>query len=822
MKRLTLTVIWFSLIYSLSAQSISFKTKYLNVGIDKKGNIYSLTDKETNINYLPGGQISPLLSLYKDSAYFHPIYAKLNAGKHEIVLQYSNGSKGVIRVDNKNDYIRFELLSLEPRNGVQAVIWGPYATTISQSVGETVCVVHDNSFALGLQALNINTIEGTPDKGDDAGGGFFIDPLPGQQLPDSLKSEMGRQVNVNVNVDGDMPEYVRLYRGSAAVKKSFGSQLQLFSRDRRIPRVIGTEDQRQYVAPINVDFKGTAIAMFGCPVSKTLDVIGKIELGEALPHPMLNGTWIKKSPIPGECYLLYEGKNPAKGMEYANQCGFKLIHLGDVFQTWGHFGLRTPRFPNGAESIRLTADKAQKDGISLGVHTLTMFTSVNDPYISPVPSDSLCQTGSTTLSRQVGEKDNVIYINDPTYFRNLDRTHTVKIGKELINYRSVSNDQPWRLIDCARGQYNTKSSSHGPATVIEKLVNNDYNGFYPDIHLQDAYARRLAEVCNESGIGLMDFDGFGGGSPTGQGCYGAAKFIDLWYKSLNHYVLTCGAGTFHYFWHIYSFMNWGEPWYNSLRESQVNYRIENQRYFERNLMPHMLGWFSLQTDYRPEDVEWIQARSAAFNAGYLLRIDDQIGKNGFKDQLFSLIRQWQKARIENAFTLSQKIRMQDPRAEFHLEELSDTSWNLIPVNFVRGFIHKFRLTQTGEPIHNQFDVVNPYEQQPIQFYMMTKTTGNNATDSVSNLKLQINGYQALSIDVPIKAGDRIFCDGSSLWLCNSTWQKIKKLEDVIIPELAKGKNTIQVQSEFSGQQAPELIFDFKSVGKSEKIGKMSK
>src|SRR6185312_10051988 len=200
--------------------------------------------------------------------------------------------------------------------------------------------------------------------------------------------------------------------------------------------------------------------------------------------------------------------DPAKGIEYAKQCGFKLIHLGDVFQTWGHFGLKTSRFQKGAESIRATADKAQKDAISLGVHTLTMFTGVNDPYISPIPSDSLCKTGSTNLSRKAGEKDNVLYIEDPTFFQNPDKTHTVKIGKELVNYRSVSNDQPWRLIDCARGQYNTKSSSHDVGTAVDKLVNNDYNGFYPDINLQDNYATRLAEVCNETGIGLMDFDGF--------------------------------------------------------------------------------------------------------------------------------------------------------------------------------------------------------------------------------------------------------------------------------------------------------------------------
>lgn len=821
MKTFLFTAIFMILVFSVSAQNFFFRTKYLSVHIDTKGNIYSLTDNASNIDYFPHGPSSPLLSLFKDSAYIRPISAKYNKARNEIALQFANSSKGVIRVNNNNDYIRFELLSITPRNGVEAVVWGPYATTINESIGETVCVVRDSSYAIGLQALNINTIEGIPDDGDDAGGGGFIDPLPSQKIPDSLKDKIGQMVAVDVNVTGDMPDYVRLYRGSAAVRKPFGSQLQLFARDRRISRVIKTGNHIQYVAPINVDFVGSAIAMFGCPASKTLDVIEHIELREKLPHPTLNGKWVKRSSIPGEAYLLYEGKDVAKGIEYAKDCGFKLVHMGDVFQTWGHFGLKTSRFPNGAESIRQAANMAGKDSISLGVHTLTMFTGVNDPYVSPVPSDSLCKAGSTNLSRQVSEKDDIIYIDDPTYFRNPDKTHTVEIGKELVNYREVSDDRPWRLIGCSRGQFNTKPARHEEGATIDKLVNNSYGGFYPDINLQDDYAKRLAEVCNETGIGLMDFDGFGGESPTGQGSYGAAKFIDLWYKSLNHYVLTCGAGTFHYYWHIYSFMNWGEPWYNSLRESQVNYRIENQRYFERNLMPHMLGWFSFQTDYRPEEVEWIQARSAGFNAGYLLRVDDNVEKNGFKDQLFNLIRQWQKARNENVFTASQKIRLQDPKNEFHLEESSDSTWNLFPVNFTRGFVHRFRLTQTGEPVRNQFKFENQFHQQPIQFYLTAKTTGNNV-DSVSQIKLKINGYQTLAINAPLKAGDQIFCDGSSLWLCNNTWQKVKELTIDNIPELTKGENNIEVQSEFSGEHAPELIFDFKSVGKPEKIGKISK
>jgi len=72
----------------------------------------------------------------------------------------------------------------------------------------------------------------------------------------------------------------------------------------------------------------------------------------------------------------------------------------------------------------------------------------------------------------------------------------------------------------------------------------------------------------------------------------------------------------HYFWHIYTRMNWGEPWYAGFRESQLQLRLKNQQFYRRNLMPSMLGWFSLKPETSLEDIEWMLARGAGFDAGF--------------------------------------------------------------------------------------------------------------------------------------------------------------------------------------------------------------
>ena len=55
-----------------------------------------------------------------------------------------------------------ELISVTPADAVDLVVWGPYPTKIRAIVGETIGVVRNADFALGIQALNIKTLGGYP------------------------------------------------------------------------------------------------------------------------------------------------------------------------------------------------------------------------------------------------------------------------------------------------------------------------------------------------------------------------------------------------------------------------------------------------------------------------------------------------------------------------------------------------------------------------------------------------------------------------------------------------------------------------------------
>ena len=790
-------------------------TQYADLKVNDKGFICQIINKQNGQNYLLEEKPSPILALYDGNKYIMPIQMKLEGDKWIVIFE--NQSQATISKEVKeNSYVRLSLESLTNRDSIQAIVWGPYATTISQYIGETVGVVRDTCFAIGVQGLNIFTTEGRPDLGDDAGGATYIDPLPGQTVPDEIKDQIGKKIDfINVNETGDMPDYVRNWRGSAAVKTEYGSDIQLFSRDWRKERVVDLYNRKQQVVSVDQDYIGSSIALFASPSKQVLNVIEDIELKEGLPHPTLNGKWIKRD-LSAEAYMLYEGKDLDHALDYADSCNFNLIHIGDIFKSWGHFDLHSARFPEGAAQIKAFTDKAKQRGKKIGVHTLTMFTSQHDPYVSPVPSDSLCIADSSVLAKAISETDKDIEIQSPEFFQYTGPTHTVKIGKELIAYREVSNEAPYKLLDCTRGQFGTKPAAHAEGDKVDKLVNDDYSGFFPDIHLQDNYADRLAEVCKETGIDLMDFDGYGGGSPSGHGSFGAGRFIDRWYRNLDEYRITCGASTFHYYWHIYSFMNWGEPWYDNLRQSQVNYRLENQRYFERNLMPGMLGWFKLEQTYRPEDIEWIQARSAAFDAGYLLRVDESIEQNGFKSQLFEAIREWQKVRNLGLFSSSQRERMKNPVNEFHLEKNDDSTWTLYDVMLKGGNQHKYRSVQTGEPLQSKYNFENPYEKQPVQFYATIKA-GEDVGGSISNLQILVEGCAPIQIKESLKAGDKLYCDGKQVYVCDNCWKARTNYPIAGTISWNKGKNNVTLQCDFSSSKAPIIDMEFKALGNPEVI-----
>ena len=781
-----------------------FRTDSLNFSVNKKGEISGIKDKTTGINYLADDTIAPLMSVRINNKLLYPESAGFNTDSNKLLIKYKNNIEAEIQVEVKQTHLTFELISISHPEDIELIVWGPFPTTINKIIGETVGVVRGEEFALGIQALNPKTLGGYPWNENDCMP--QIDILDQENYSDL--SEEGKR-------------YV-LYRVEAAKPADFGSTLQAYCRNRNKKRVIKNWNHDKYTVPAFEDggVIGSKIALFGCLVDKTLETIGEVELSEGLPHPVIDNEWGKTAPTASASYIIlgFGEKDINKAIDITKKAGLRYLYHPGPFENWGHFDLNN-QFPNGWDGLKKCVDIAKENNIMLGVHTLSNFITTNDPYVTPVPDNRLAKVGTSIITEEINNSQNEIPVESPDFFNQFKNNHlkTVVIGNELIRYGTVSEQIPWKLLDCQRGAFGTTASRHNKGDNISKLADHGYKVFLTNPELSIEMSKNIAELFNTTGLRQISFDGLEGNRSTGLGNYGEILFTQTWYNNLNkeirqHYIADASR-TSHYFWHVYTRMNWGEPWYAGFRESQTEYRLKNQEYFQRNLMPGMLGWFKMTPETSIEDIEWMLVRSAAFNAGYgFVTNYEVLEENKHSEKILKLLGEWEKARLSGAFSKEQKQRMENINTEFHLEPTDQNEWNLYQIYSFR-FNHKKKVRQPGEPLYSTFSFENPVESQSLNFILKA------VNGDVKDIKIEIDNYKEISLPVILKAGETIKYTGGNLAVKYSKNREIIKEFNIDPSELivATGEHKLTFNCTFTGEKESLVKMEVRITGPAEKI-----
>lgn len=788
-----------TLLYSCSGgNDLTYQTGPFVLSLDDKGNVTEMTDINTGTNHLALEETSPLLAIRVNNQFEKPSKLTWDETKENLSLIFPQNDVEVkLKAVQNPKYVTFEVTEVTNNNNVDLVTWGPYANDISKQVGECVGVVRGDDFALGIQALNPKTIGGYPTNEDDTDPSFDIFATTSLvDVADSMKV---------------------LYRGQTAMHQPWGSVIQAYCRNRFEDRIIPMWNHDKFVAPAYNDggVIGSKIALFGCVPDSVLNYISDIELGEGLPHPIIEGEWGKTSPAAAQAYIIYDfdEKTLDDAIAFTKKTGLKYLYHGGPFKTWGKFELNPEQFPNGYASLKNCVDRANKEGIKLGLHTLSNFTTTNDPYVTPVPDKRLAKVGSGLITANIDASAKEIPVSSPDYFNEMrnNTLHGVMLGDELIRYEKVSDKAPWTLLNCQRGAWGTKASAHNQGDTISKLLDHGYAVFLTDTELTKEQGRNLADLFNETGIMQISFDGLEGAWSTGLGQYGLSLMIKEWYDNLETPYKNCindASMTTHYNWHTFTRMNWGEPWYAGFRESQLNYRLMNQDFYRRNLIPNMLGWFKYGPQTGIEDVEWLLARSAAFDAGYTLVTNKAaVEQNGLSEQNITAIREWEKARLSGAFPKELKIEMEHLANEYHLEPVSETLWDLYPYD-VQRFKHTNVVRQPGEPVQSKWEYNNTNDRQPIQFLL-------TADENIKNPVLSINNYSTVPIGTHLKKNETAkYVGGNKIVIYDSNWKELRSIPIEESAMMVDNGNvnlvfTCQFESEDNTKQASA---EFKTVG----------
>lgn len=821
------------------AQTHSFHTEYVTIDINKQGFITSIKDNASHKEYCPSGNSSALLSLYKNEGYILPFSARFNIAKNQIVLSYPNGSVATVKAEEKGKYLRFKLLSLSPRNGVDNIVWGPYKTSISKTIGEIISVVRNNDYAIGIMALDDNTTSGPPCDGDMNELFYYIHspdpklyPLPAN-LSEGQKFPIGGDGISDIAFFSHPEEYYRMNSGNgASLEPSFGSTITLHARDRRKPQTIfytllpgfvGVNSPRhQVVAPVDADFMGSAIAFYGCPDTLGLHVIENIVLAEGLPHPEINGKWIK-DPAAYRPDIAWWGVHDSL-ISYARQLNFKAVQdegLGEYYPNpadrWAN---KKINFSNGSISIKEYTDQTNREGIAYGLHTLCEFIQPHSSDVSPLPNDSLCTMLSTTVTKEIQPTDTIITVADTSYLNEFggwegNHTNVLKIGKELITYSGVTKTKPYTLLNIKRGSYSTPVTIHKKGEVIVKLQPNCYRGFVPDMRLQDKYAEYYAHLLKDGGMNYIDFDGLESCMYQGHGQYSFKKFFRKLFTTLNQlgvpYLRVMGSTVAEGNWHYMSICNVGGG-NNMFNPATNKWGIEGKdiRYgFLSNYLPCTFGIVDLHSDWTAAVAENLQAKSIGWGATYMLGISqNEVEKCGEKYEIFNAIKTWENARIANVFTANHRKKLSVMENKYHLEQLDQKTFNLYPVqevNTVVGISDNM----------SHFTIKNPYFSQSFEFAM--QITGEKDA-SISNITIQLNSGKVIKITTPVRSGQYIVCKRNKIYVTDHNRQKVSNIDLNDIPLMGVGENEIKITVGSFNDSSLKLNLLFSMIGVPEKLG----
>lgn len=789
---------------------VAFDTESLHISLNSKGWITSIYDKRLGQEYLVASEALPLLSIRVKGVLQRPNSLVLKGSNMQ--LKYPDQQHTAeIEVVNRTSYLVFTLRNISNQNNVELVIWGPFPTTINETVGECVGVVRNKSFALGIQALNPKTLGGYPSAENDIEPSYNI-------------FASGNPVDLQAT-----EKVEKLYRGQTAKIMPYGSVLQAYTRNRNQSRVIAQWEHDHYTAPAYADggVQGTSIALFGCAPEQVLKTISAIEIQEGLPHPLLHGEWAKTSREATASYLIanFGERNLDTALALTRKAGLKYLYQGDPFENWGHFDLKKDLFPHNWGSLKHCVERAAIQGIHLGVHTLSNFITTNDAYVTPVPDPRLAKVGTSILVNDLSPEDTEIEIGDPRFFNQMKNNtlQAVMVGNELIRYRAVSTQAPWKLLDCVRGAFKTKPSLHRRGAEVGKLMDHPYKVFLSDASLSAEIARNLASLFNETGLRQTSFDGLEGSWSSGMGQYARILFTKSWYEhlspALQGQVINDASNPAHFNWHINTRYNWGEPWYAGFRESQLQYRLMNQDFYRRNFLPAMLGWFSLSAKTTLEDVEWLLARAAGFEAGFAFNVSlENVDKNGQQEAIFNAINTWESARMVDAFSELQKQKLMDIHQEFHLEKISPQHWSLIPLVF-KTFNHMVHTKQPGEPTGSTYALDQPFPAQPLQFTLQQIISGDHPGGKIDRIILEINQNDPLQIPVNLEKDHRLVLNQSGeLHIYSAEGHHLRQIpwSEKISP-LPTGENRLHFEAKMVGSESALLKLIVKIVGTPEDV-----
>ncbi|MEM4248636.1 MAG: hypothetical protein QXH80_05170, partial [Candidatus Nanoarchaeia archaeon] len=399
-------------------------------------------------------------------------------------------------------------------------------------------------------------------------------------------------------------------------------------------------------------------------------------------------------------WMDYTEENIDRCLDLVAESGFKWLCRFRTFGNWGHFDPDPNLYPNGWAGFKACSDKAEKRGVHTLFYTLSTFLkeiNLLEPYISPIP-DRRLQTvpPATALFETIGSDDETIKINNKKYLlkalekQQMDvREKVLRIDDELISYDEVK--QKGKLIElkgCKRGFYRTLPARHEAGTKVARMLFTYWNNFFPGTEEMNAeVGRTIGRLALNGNFRQVTLDGHEGCMFTGHGAYSQNVFLNAVYQQTKRKgFLYTGSCLGNWSWHALSYISWGEyDCHKGFRGGMLDYRLWRMIQMKNNYMPRRLGQHYPDKNTTVEDIEWLMALAAGWDAGVELHVSiDDFNQNPYRNEILKKIRLWEEARLAGAFTEEQKMQFRQTDRLYTISKKAGR-WK---VDFVRRWQNK--------------------------------------------------------------------------------------------------------------------------------------
>lgn len=431
-------------------------------------------------------------------------------------------------------------------------------------------------------------------------------------------------------------------------------------------------------------------AFITCPRAQFFAVMREMERAFGLPSPQIGGQPGKLSALVKRSYFFVTDlseENVDAVIEYAKRGRFGYILI--VENAWsrgsGSFIINEKNFPHGLEGLRRTIAKIQQAGFPVGLHMLTAGIHPRDPLVTPVPDPGLYVDMQAVLASDIDEKTDFIPTQEPPIeFPAEDKgywnTGTIlRIGNEMIQYSGRRLEPPYGFTGCKRGWNDSLPAAHKAGEPVKHLF-RAYGLFLIDTHtdLLERVADNLARVWNYCRGDGIYFDG----SEWLQGdhSYYNARLQMAYYERFQKKgILAQGSSYSPYTWHLISRMASADGFRDI--KLYLDKRTPNFKWYFANFMPLDIGWYAINPNIRPDDIEYVCSRALAFDSS--ISIETGIGNLRTVPQaneMIDMIARWEELRLSGRVPAAVKKQMQEPGCEFHLTKINGQE-ALVPVRY---------------------------------------------------------------------------------------------------------------------------------------------